>query len=244
MGKPKYSFIAASIRNHFYRDYYDSINVNNNIPFEVIFVGPNPPAEKMPDNFIHIKTDVKPGQCFEIAARAATGDYLIWAADDLRYCDGFLNRLDDYNNRLDDDKIFITFRATLQGNYVDAGLVFDTQKPQSPMIGFGGLFRTDIFHELGGLDKRFFGSFADVDMQLRFMEQGRTIFFPPDCIFNELKPHKSEKRNKTLLLYRCNTNNARPMLNALWVRPDGDVSKTRLSEVEAYDDKDIMVKDQ
>lgn len=243
MSNPIYSFIASSIRDYYYKDYYWSISNHNDVPFEVIFVGPNPPKEKMPNNFIHITSDVKPGQCFEIAARNASGDYLIWAADDLRYSAGFLRYLDEYNNRLDDDRIFISFRATLQGNYVDSGMAFDLKKPTSPLIGFGGLFRRDLFHEYGGLDKRFFGSFADVDMQLRFLEAGRTIFFPPNCVFDEIKPRKHESK-RTLLLYRCNVSNARPMLDSLWVNPDGSMSKTRLSSVQPYVDKDILTKDQ
>jgi len=243
MSKPKYTFIAAAIRDYYYKDFYDSVAVNNKIPFEIIFVGPNPPLEKMPDNFHYIKTHVKPNQCAEIAARNATGEYLIWTSDDLRYMDGFLNRLDQYNCRLDDDKIYIAFRATIQGHYVDAGLVYDLKKPLSPIIGFSGLFKKDIWHALGGLDKRFFGSYADVDMQLRFAEQGRTIFIPPDCIFNELKPRKQESK-RTLLSYRCTVSQARPLLNLLWGEVNSTTSKRRLLPVQSFSDKNILIEDQ
>ncbi len=243
MGKPKYSFISAAIRDYYYKDFYDNVSINNEMPFEIIFVGPNPPKEKMPDNFHYIETNVKPAQCLEIAARNATGEYLIVSGDDIRYTDGFLNKLDRYNCRLDDDKIYIAFRATVQGYSIDAGLVYDTKKPLSPIVGVGGLFKKDIWHALGGLDKRFYGSLADMDLQLRFAEQGRTIFIPPDCVLNELKPGKHETK-RTLLAYRSIVSNARPLLNLLWGEVNGTTSKGRLLPVQSFSDKNILTEDQ
>ena len=78
MSKPVFSVCFSAIRNNLYKSFYDSLSAVHGScpPFEVIFVGDNPPTEPMPDNFKYIYSKVKPAQCTEIAVRAATGDFI------------------------------------------------------------------------------------------------------------------------------------------------------------------------
>ena len=93
MSKPVFSLIAPSVRSAYYQQVYDSIARDAKVPFEFIFVGNVEPLKKIADNFHYINTNVKPAQCVEIAARNATGDFLIPIADDITFSDNFLNTI-------------------------------------------------------------------------------------------------------------------------------------------------------
>jgi len=80
--KPIISLLASAHRTDLWLDWYKSIG-DNQISFEVIFVGPNKPDFQLPDNFYFIESHVKPPQCWEIAARRAEGKYLLFLGDDV-----------------------------------------------------------------------------------------------------------------------------------------------------------------
>ena len=164
MSKPVFSVCFSAIRNNLYKPFYDSLSKNTTVPFEVIFVGDNPPTEPMPDNFKYIYSKVKPAQCTEIAVRAATGDFILPFSDDEVFSHNFLNRLHNYVNRLDTSKVFITFRYAFQDKLNDEQLVFDPDIKTSTVLGVAGCFRRDIWNELGGLDNRWIACYSDMDM--------------------------------------------------------------------------------
>jgi len=106
-------------------------------------------------------------------------------------------------------------------------MFFDLNIPMSPTLGASGIFRKDLWVKLGGLDKRFFGSFADIDLTLRFYnELGMYSFIPPDCSMFEV----FRSLDNTALLQRSKP---RQLLNSLWYK-DGKLSKKRLSLVESF----------
>ena len=239
MGKPKYSFIAAAIREYHYEDLYNSIAQNNDVPFEVILVGDKSPTKPMPDNFHYIHTSVKPAQCLEIAARHAVGELMMTTGDDLRYPDGFLKKVEYYVNKIDLDKVFMTYRYSFNNVTNDAQLVFDIDIPNSPIVGFSGLFRKDLWHQFGGLDKRFVSCFGETDMMMRYFEYGLNVFIPPDCYPNEISQNKGE-----LTSFARSGFSGRETLNSFWVKSDNTMSKTRLLPVESFIDEDILIKNQ
>ena len=134
-------------------------------------------AIPMPDNFKHIVSDATPCQCIETAVRNAVGEYVLSIGDDVVFSNGFLDRLYNYTQRLDRDKVLISFRFWIEpfNRFGDDGMVFDGGLPKAPILGVAGVFRRDIWMKLGGLDKRFHGTFCDIDMQMRF-GQKFTVF--------------------------------------------------------------------
>lgn len=242
MDKIKVSIISAAQRYYAYEDCYNSIEPCNEVPFEIVFVGPNPPKRTMPDNFKYIETHVKPSQCLEIAARYANGEYLQVGGDDLIYPPNFLKRLNNYILRLDTDRVLISFRFLCRDEIADQGMIFSLKIPNSPVVGIAPAMRKSIWHNLGGLDRRFYGSFADMDMQMRCYEYGMNPFLTPDLVIGEKNYYHLEKK-KDSLLHR-NGKAATILLNSFWVNGDGTMSKKRLSPVESFDDKDLLTKDQ
>jgi len=238
MTQPFFSIISAAVRNHLYEDFYNNISYRCNIPFEVIFVGDKPPLKQMPPNFHYVYTEVKASQCLEIAARNAKGDFLINSSDDIRYSGDFLNLLNFYLSRLDHDKTFITFHENK--NYYR--LILNKRIPTAPIIGICGVFRKDLWHFLGGIDKRFIGSWADLDLQMRFREYGMNIFFPPGAYFSDIcagaKTDCSLIGNPTL--YKTTGKQGRKLMHSFWFDKDNIFSKKRLSPVMPFIDKDIL----
>jgi len=238
MSKPIFSVAFASRRGNFHRSFYNSLVGNSTVPFEVIFVGPQPPTETMPDNFRHIYSKATPAQCTEIAVRNAVGDYILPFSDDMTFSDNFLNRLYNYTLRLDMDKVLIAFRYYLAKSkkYADDGLHFDPDVITSPIIGVSPVFRRDIWNKLGGFDKRFHGTFADMDMQMRFFEYGMNIFITPDCVITEINAGKGYKKrgHPNCSLFLKHGIAARNLLNLFWKKEDGSLSKNRLSPVQSF----------
>ena len=233
--------ISAAYRNWMYKECYDSFVLDSQVPIEFIFVGPNPPTQKMPDNFEYIQTDVKPAQCLEIAARRAKGDYLIAGSDDERFNPNFLNRLYSYIQRMDMHRVFITFRYSVYSQPRDSQLAIHIDIPTSSFLGVSGCYRRDLWKQLGGIDRRWVGSYGDIDMQMRFYEYGMNPFLPPDCIIDEVMVNK--KIDKKHSLYYRTSNSSRELFEKLWTNKDGS-DRRRSSLVESFDDKDILIKTQ
>lgn len=240
MDKPIFSLIAPAIRSKFYERVYNSISVGHNIPFEIIFVGHKKPDKKMPQNFHYIYTKVKPSQSLEIAARNASGDYLIPVSDDLLFSEGFLKKtLNHMENKGKD--VFITYRLAINGEMKDdwTYLLSSDKNIKYTLLGGSGVFDRKIWHELGGIDKRFYYAFADSDVQLRIRET-RDVFITPDCWINESRDaHKGSRRASKII----NMKSERIFFNKLWVKNDKFVGK-RLEKVIPFDDKDILIKNQ
>lgn len=215
---------------------------NSKVPVEFIFVGPNPPPEKMPENFTYIQTDVKSAQCVEIAARKATGDYLIVGSDDERFYGNFLDRLHNYIQRMDMDRVFITFRYSFHRVVRDDLLAVHRKIPTSTLLGVSGCFRRDLWNKLGGVDRRWVGSYADVDVQMRFYEYGMNPFIPPDCIIDEVMVDR--KIDKKPRLYGRTGKGARKLFLKLWTDGVGNPLSKRLSVVEPFDDENILTETQ
>ena len=239
--KPVISIISAAYRHWMYRDFYDSISAGANIPFEIVFVGPNPPTQKMPDNFKYIQTNVKPAQCQEIAARNAMGKYLIVGSDDERFSQDFLNKLHNYIQRLDRDKVLISFRYQHAGVVRDNQLCLHVGIIASPFVGVAPCFRRDLWNHLGGIDRKWAGSYSDVDMQMRFYEYGMQPFLAPDCIIDEVQSLKRDRRHT--LYARCGFS-GKDLIEKLWSKEDGTRLGNRLWPVEPFEDKEILIKNQ
>jgi hypothetical protein len=80
------SIIASAVRPVIWPEFFKSLE-NTSVKYEVIFAGDccavNIPKYK---NFFYIETaDIKPAQCYEIARREASGETIMWVADDCEF---------------------------------------------------------------------------------------------------------------------------------------------------------------
>jgi len=234
----RFSLIAPAIRHNLYLKCYESLDKENSVSFEMIFVGNSPPECKMPINFQYIYTNVGPVQCIEIAARSASGEYLISMADDLTFSEGFLNWISFYASKLHMEKVLVGSRYQINGVFQDKSLTFREKCINSPVVPFIPAFKREVWEELGGIDKRFSFAFYDLDMMLRFYEIGYSPFVVPDAWANEIW----EKNMKDGLCKRTNWSAAK-LLRQFWVEEyQGKwlVVKKRKETVESFGDEDIL----
>jgi len=176
--KPTISILGSAARPNLWLDWYKSIG-DNQIPFEVIFVGPNRPNFQLPDNFYFIESHVKPMQCIEIAARNASGECLIPVADDMffeppnplgtLYTD-FLS----YNT----EKLMLSCRLRCS-NAKDSVKTYDKAihfpggtTTEDVVMPAGFLMYNSYYKYLGGADVNFIATYFDVDLCFRVIEDG------------------------------------------------------------------------
>jgi hypothetical protein len=191
----KVSICASAAKPQHWEHLYKSIKpLRDGYSFEFVFCGPISPLDpkfnfpKLPDNLIWIKSDVKPSQCFEIAARASTGDLIMCMFDDAEFIDdGNLQRLIDIWEQAHDPYCMVTPRYKL--NHCDQSYFahkFFVQDQTGPTLPIAGLIGRGFYFKSGGVDKNFIAVMWDVDLGMRSYEAGSQCIFS-DVYINEIK---------------------------------------------------------
>jgi len=88
---------CSSNRPHLWGDLIKTLS-NNSVDWNLCMAGPNLPIEPLPGNVKYIQTNVKPAQCYFIAAHNVVGDYISHMGDDVILSPGCL---DDMVNLID-----------------------------------------------------------------------------------------------------------------------------------------------
>lgn len=224
---PKISMCASAHKIHYWKNFYNSIG-NNDVSFEIIFVGPDDPDFKLPDNFRFIKSFVKPTQCYEIAIRNATGDLIIPVADDIVFrTERPLDKLYSTYKNYNDDKLILSCRYMERGNLLP---------PSAHIYGgvimpFAGLMSKKLYKEIGGIDRNFKSSFWDIDIALRICAAGGRVILSDVC----LDEHCGQGGS-------CNPDD-RSYLDALWITNNA-VHFNRKAPFEPFSDNGILEKSQ
>jgi hypothetical protein len=210
---PKISIIATAFRPQNWMDLYSSIG-DNDISFEVVFVGPNDPDFELPTNFKFIKSYTKPVQCVEIASRNATADLILQISDDSKFrttapLDRLYNTYKSYNN----DKLILSCRFMRDEEVwpLKEHRIFPHEDKSSPFMPMCGLMSRRLYRDIGGMDRNFIAVMADLDLDMRILELGGEVKFCDDVRVEEFK---SKSFGSTL----CNDywHHDRKLLLKLW----------------------------
>ena len=172
------SIVSSAARPELWVEFYERIGINN-IDFELIFVGPNSPDYMLPDNFNFVKSQVKPVQCFEIAARISVGKYLIMLADDMFFeTDNPLDKLYQDYLSYNTDKLMLSCGYS---QYFSSGIprIFEADfhkfidsKNNEIVMPVGLMIDRKYYRHLGGLDRNFIALYWDLDLCFRVVEDG------------------------------------------------------------------------
>jgi len=212
-------------------DLYKSIG-ENDVEFELVFVGPNQPDYRLPNNFRFIRSLVKPTQCLEIALRNTTADLVMSIADDClfkrsRPLDRLYETYKNYNN----DKIILSCRYMLNGEDLSESAHFDGMN--SPVVSLSGLMSRNLLMSMGGIDKNFIAIMWDLDIAMRVHALGGDVILSD--VFLE------EDKDKSAGSELCNEfwEHDKGLLNSLW-RKNRKVHFRRTKPVESFDDLNIL----
>lgn len=238
MSKPVISIIATAARPENWMRLYQSIG-QNNVDFEVVFVGPNPPIVDMPDNFRFIQSNVKPAQCVEIAARNAEGELLLIAADDMLFTGKApLDEMLSIYRQQDDDLSLIS--VAVEGpEGVDRFYQFDMS---SPLVALSPLMSADLWRRIGGIDRRFIAVSWDIDITFRVGLMGGRVV-PSNVVIDadQVMPDIPDSKGSILPLETSATD--RGFLNNLW-EIDGENPIRRKLPFERIPDENILTRSQ
>ncbi len=177
------SIICSSIRPERWIKVHNDFRRENKLDFEIIFVGPKSCESKLPKEVRFIKSDLPISNCFELAARNATGEYLMAIPDDALFQNGILDKLYyDYAARIRNKYVVVSplFTNYFKNLQIDH-MRFPRKHPLSQIAPVCGLYNREKWHELGGIDRRFTGGWWDIDLSFRFYEAGGAPFLAPDC---------------------------------------------------------------
>jgi len=244
------SIVASAARVQAWDRFYNSLK-GNSYNWEVIFVGPVPPLNDMPENFRWIKATAKPAQCYEIGFRAAKGELIHWSADDADYVKSRTpNGIDvayDYYKMHKDYKFIVAMRPFEDGGDVWSFHHFFGGAPQTPTMAPFGLMSKQFLTELGGYDKHFISGQSENDLVMRGLEAGGRVGV---CMDATLWVHHGSTHAKVNIFRKYYTWDRQVLENA-WL-PSGYgsytdknqnwnpafISKTRLKPVEPFIEQD------
>lgn len=184
------SLFSSAVHPELWMRLYRSLS-SNTVPFEIIFVGNNPPQFKLPENCYFIYSEVKPSQCFEIGSRYATGDLIMNFADDVVFSEHALDNLYEEFNKLNDDKIILSCRYILEGKDIaDECSRYWADDPSSPIMPLTGLMKRKIWKQIGGVDRRFIALHWNLDIAMRIYEIGGKVILSKNAWAEELHPSR------------------------------------------------------
>ena len=236
--EPFFSLIGASIHLDKWKLCYNSISNKNNIPFELIFVGPYTPNFKLPTNLRFIRSNVKPSQCVEIAARKAKGKYLFPIADDVVLSSRFLNKLYEHIERIKDPLSF--FSPIFKENYIK--YIYNKKLKfikECPKVSCVSIYNAKKWREIGGIDRNFVATYWNYDIQFRLYKMGGNNIFIKNIICNELTYNKNKKHLNRYASYD------KRFLSTLWRNSQNKYfSKQRQLPFKPFFDKRIKKKSQ
>ena len=228
---PKISIFASAHRPQNWMNLYKSIG-ENDVEFELVFVGPNQPDYRLPNNFRFIRSLVKPTQCVEIALRNTTADLVMSIADDCMF-EGSrpLDRLYETYKNYNNDKIIISCRYMLNGEDLSESAHFDGMN--SPVMPLAGLMSRNLLMSMGGIDKNFIAIMWDCDIAMRVYALGG------DVILSDVFLEEDKDKNAGSELCNEFWEHDRGLLESLWTK-NGKIHFCRTKPVESFDDLNIL----
>lgn len=232
---PKISIYASAAKPNHWMDLYNSIG-ENDIDFEIVFVGPNKPNFPLPDNFRFIQSFVKPSQSWEIACRNTTGDYVMAIADDCEFrTPRPLDRLFSCYKSHDSELLIVSSKLMTNGQDHSAWAQrYYSHDQDSPVMPLCGLMSRKLHFALGGIDRNFIAIMWDLDIAMRVHALGGNVVMA-DVYVDENKEKKSGIRNLTPDFW----NHGRALLDGLWAK-DGKVHFNRVLPVQSFSDINLL----
>ena len=169
MDDPVFSFICPAARPHNWAKIVDQVKVQQ-VSFEWVFVGPNPPVTTLEPNVRYVYSQIKPHQAHMLAATLARGKLLCYWNDDwTMQIPLSVTRLVQEWEALHDEEGIVAPEMTGSHPY----LFF--AKREGYVLPFGDVFSKEAFLRNGGYDKRFIGIYASNDYAIRMQAAGHPV---------------------------------------------------------------------
>jgi len=253
------SLFASAVRTKDWLRFYNSLK-ENTVKWEVIFVGNVKPNFDLPENFKWIYANVKPAQCYQIAAMNSVGELIGWSCDDATYSlntigqpQRNLDRAYEYYKQANDRRAIISMHTIEDGRDVWRQHHFFGKWTETPVMAPMALINRELFNEIGGYDRNFISAQAENDIIMRIYELGGRVVMASDAYvyIHHRESHIGGVAGEHKSMIRQYYVADRQVLENLWVKegygsygPGGDrlrpytLSKTRLKPVESFENRE------
>lgn len=212
---------------------YNSVGPND-VSFEIVFVGPNKPEFNLPINCKFIKSNVKPAQCFEIAARKTMGELIMPIGDDMEFTtERPLDKLYTAYHSYSNEKLILSCRFRRGGKVlpIENHRMFSLK--DAPLTPMCGLVSRKLYMGMGGIDKRFIAVIFDLDTTMRIFALGGKV------MFSDVEVEEFKNRSQGSDLCHEFWKHDKALWERLWL-DRGRVSFKRSMPVEPFSDYRIV----
>jgi hypothetical protein len=184
----EFSLVCPSVRPQFWTEICESLS-DNKLNWEIIFIGPVAPIDKLHPNARWIETKVKPSQCTHIGFMEAKGEFITLTADDAVYfspnhkgaLDNMYNFIKNFPGNLmyDKDKMAYGFRMfedqfCAETSYTHYLISNEYNLPDNqktcPLLYPFFVIANGVYQEIKGYDNRFIVCQAENDFLFRVMK--------------------------------------------------------------------------
>ena len=216
---------------------------SDKIKFEIIFLGPFKPINKLPNYCRYIKTFVKPPQCLEIGYKQSNGNLIMQFADDCKFSveDPLCKIFDLWKKTGSNLNRLISCKyRTENWEPAEADYRFMPWDKISPLIPMTPLIPKILFKKFKSYDRRFTAVLADVDLYMRLIRAG--VKFD----FSEIYYVENKKINVGNLLLNDYWMKDKIFLDKLWIdnsnKPleERKFAPQRNLEVEEFDEDNLI----
>jgi hypothetical protein len=237
MSDIQFSICASALRPKQWEATYNSLK-QNDLKWELIYVGPNPPLVQLPDNFKYISSKTKPSQCYQIAFNEAKGELINWTADDSIYPPNALDKVYEFFKMFNNRKLVVAFRTVEDGRDITEFHRLRGKDPNAPRMAPFGVMNREFFNELGGYDRRFICGQSENDVVMRAYEAGGQLEIAPvPVIVNHKEAHHDT-------VFRSGFyKEDRKVLENSWIL-DGIIQQKRLDAFEPFSKENILTETQ
>jgi len=184
---------------------------SNRLSWELIICGNQRPTFDAPSNFRFIYSSTKPSQCAEIALGACSGEFVSMVQDDYILSNGFFDiLLNDYIDRKNEKNIFCGKMKRKGSLFND---IYASEIPDSPLLGYIGLMKHSFITHIGGVEREFIGTYWDMDILMRVLEDDGNIVMNNKVFVDEWHPGKRRKKSSLTRRLSCDVK----FYRSLWV---------------------------
>ncbi len=273
MTQPKVSLIASSVRPDLYESLFKSLE-GTSVEVEVVFAGNSLKSYNLKiedikvakyiakyDFFKYIPTaNIKPAQCYEIARRHATGETILWMADDCEFPNDVIGKAYKFWELHNNKKLIVSIQTKESGYGMPEGKLFNMDShrffgynKRSPLMAPLGLINREFLEELGGFDRRYICGQYENECVMRAYAVGGSvkIFGDEDCFIDidhlgkSIKIGESvDEQSFTDRPFAKGYSNDRAVLENTWRNPTVKNIGERKDDFEPYEDEDILTKSQ
>lgn len=256
----KVSLIASAVRHLIWEPLFKSLE-GTSVSYEIVFAGNNETFTKdytyLSDKKLrYLKTeDIKPAQCYEIARRGASGEVIVWVADDCEFPNNIIGKAHDYWKSQNNDKLILSIQTKESGYNLPIGQLFDMDmhrffgfRKDTPLMAPLALMSRRFLNELGGFDRRYVCGQYENDVVMRaYILGGKVEIFGDQDNYIDI-----DHLGKSLLLKESRTQadflnrpfakgyaKDREVLESSWVN-NGKVSIIRNDIFEPYESGNIL----